>query len=621
MELWQPLLANLAIASIALVAWISLPARLPKTTNTLLFGLAMTIATLGSMVASHKMEHGIYFDFRSTLIGLAALFGGPLAALLTTSIALMYRLYLGGAVWAGSISILLSALIGLGMFAWCKGKQIRHGTLILLSAAVALKGFAVSFAVPLEMRAAIFGNLSETVVATFAGTLLLGIVLLQDRRRRELAVLNDRYRFMVDALPDCLNIKDADGRFVVANPATARLMNAESPDDLIGKTDFDFYPAALADTYRKDEEGVMQRGQSTLIEQQRSHPDGSINWLSTMKVPIKDASSGNVAAIITHNRDVTLQKETQDKLIEIQSYLDQALEHMSDGLVLFDQNGTILFCNKQYQKLFPLSGHLRVPQARFRDIVEASVGSGEEPLPPGVELQAHVSKKLGELRSDNETLIELYDGRIYRSQTKILANGCSLRIISDETERLSFERDLTHQAFHDKLTGLPNRAMFDREFKRLLEGAQADKSELVVMLIDLDRFKEVNDRLGHDMGDKLLIAAARRIEATVRRGDIAARLGGDEFAVLMTGPMESTNAPGLADRLTRNLATPLAFDGITLIPSGTIGFTLFPADDSDYEGLLRNADRALYNAKARRRGTWAQFDCAKSLAATKGATA
>jgi diguanylate cyclase (GGDEF)-like protein/PAS domain S-box-containing protein len=621
MELWQPLLANLAIASVALVAWISLPTRLPKNTSALLFGIAMAIATLGSMVTSHKMEHGIYVDFRSTLIGLAALFGGLPAALLTTGIALIYRLYLGGAVWVGSVSILLSALIGLLMFAWCKGKQIRHGTLVLLSAAIALKGYLVSFAVPMEMRSALLGNLSETVVATFAGTLLLGVVLLQDRRRRELAVLNDQYRFMVDALPDCLNFKDAEGRFVVANPATARLMNARTPDDLIGKTDFDFYPPALADTYRKDEEEVMQRGQSTLIEQRRSHPDGSINWLSTMKVPIKDTSSGNVAAIITHNRDITLQKETQDKLIEIQSYLDQALEHMSDGLVLFDQNGTILFCNRQYQKLFPLTGHLRVPEARFSDIVEASVGSGEEPLPPGVDLQAHVSKKLGELRNDNEALIELYDGRIYRSQTKLLGNGCSLRVISDETERLSFERDLTHQAFHDKLTGLPNRAMFDREFKRLLEGARADKNELVVMLIDLDRLKEVNDRFGHDMGDKLLVAAARRIEATVRRGDIAARLGGDEFAVLMTGPIESTNGPGLADRLTRNLAKPLALDGVTLIPSGTIGFTTFPVDQSDCEGLLRNADRALYKAKARRRGTWGQFDGVNSLVSAQGRTA
>ncbi|WP_281405350.1 GGDEF domain-containing protein [Mesorhizobium sp. B3-1-9] len=181
-------------------------------------------------------------------------------------------------------------------------------------------------------------------------------------------------------------------------------------------------------------------------------------------------------------------------------------------------------------------------------------------------------------------------------------------MMSDITERRTFEKNLEYQALHDPLTGLPNRACFNRELGRLVAKACSEDGELVVVLLDLDRFKEVNDNFGHAAGDTLLVEVARRLEKAVRRGDMAARLGGDEFGVLMYGPTDGTGDISLMTRIMKNLVQPLKIDGVTLLPGGTMGYTVFPTDNADPEGLLKNADRALYQAKVKGRGSWKAYE-------------
>ncbi|WP_244661706.1 diguanylate cyclase domain-containing protein [Mesorhizobium huakuii] len=412
---------------------------------------------------------------------------------------------------------------------------------------------------------------------------------------------------MVDALPDCLNIKDVDGRFLAANPATAHLMRAATVKNLLGKTDFDFFPLDLAKQFRDDELAALRDGGPATIEQPGLLPDGSTGWLSTLKVPVKN-DLGDIVGLITHNRDVTLHKTLQIKLEQTQAYLDQALENMNDGLAMYDADGFVLFCNRRYRELFPRTAHLRVPGINFADIIRASVKLGEEPIALGKTFDSHLAEKLATLREDGERLIELVDGKVFASRTKLLANGCTVRMMSDITERRTFEKNLEHQALHDPLTGLPNRTFFNRELERLVEKARSEDGELVVMLLDLDRFKEVNDNFGHAVGDMLLVEIARRLEKAIRRGDMVARLGGDEFAVLMYGPTDGTGDVSLATRIMKNLVQPLKMDDVTLLPGGTIGYTVYPKDQADPEGLLKNADRALYQAKARGRGTWKAYD-------------
>jgi diguanylate cyclase (GGDEF)-like protein/PAS domain S-box-containing protein len=602
----QPLFSNLAIAAMMLVAWIAVGdwiARLRAFHQQLLLGVAMGVSAVGSMIMAYEVTPGVYADLRAPIIVVAGFFGGFPAALVSAAFALAYRIYLGGAVGTGSLLIITAAALGLAGFVWKGSKAPNYPQIMMLGLAEAAVTLLVLIGMPAAILTVVIPHLPLVTLLGFATTVLLGTVLLHENRRRDLLTMNHLYRSMVDALPDCLNIKDAQGRFLAANPATAKLMRARGPSDLIGKTDYDFYPAELAESFRKDELAVLAAADHATIEQSGQLPDGSSGWLSTLKAPVV-GDEGQIVALVTHNRDITAQKKLQSQLAETQAYLDQALDHMNDGLAMYDSDGVMLFCNDRYRELFPRTAHLRVPGTAFADIIRASAACGEDPIGPDQTLEEHVRMKIAALRQDGEISLELPDNRTFLSRTKVLPNGCTLRMTSDVTERRTFERNLEHQALHDPLTGLPNRAYFNRELDRLLEVARAEKGELVVMLLDLDHFKQVNDTFGHPAGDRLLVEVARRLQKSIRFGDLAARLGGDEFAILMPGSTSGNADVGLAARIMRTLTQPLKLDTVTLLPSGTIGYTVFPKDSSDPEGLLRNADNALYRAKARGRGTW-----------------
>ncbi len=608
--MWQPLLANLAVVAIAIVAWCSMGhvvVRQGAKSERLLFGGILAAGTVGSMVLSYEAAPGVFYDLRGPLLAVAGFFGGPIAALITTTASGAFRISMGGAVLSGMIGIGLCTAVGLVGYSMRRSRRIEVRDLLGLAIAVSVTSLLIVVFVPAEARATVLPMIWVPVVIAFVGTLTLGFVLLQEARTRELTLAYQLYRSMADVLPDCLNVKDVDGRFLAANPATAKLMGASTAQELVGRTDFDFYEPDLAVRFREDEAAVLSKGYHATIEQTYRRTDGSVGWLSTMKALIKD-DAGQVLGIITHNRDITAAKLLQNKLETTKAELDQALENMSDGLAMYDRQGFFLFCNRRYQELFPRTAHLRVPGANFADIIRASIHFGEEKLLGGQDVEAHVVAKLAGLREDGDRLVELSDGRWLSSRTKVVADGRTLMVVSDITERRTFEKDLEHQALHDSLTGLPNRAFFNRELKRLMDQSRSTDSELVVMILDLDRFKEVNDTLGHAAGDALLVEVSRRLERAVRRGDFVARLGGDEFAILMPCETGGTGDVSLASRIMKALTKPVKIGDVTLLPCGTLGYTVYPKDKSDSDGLMKHADLALYQAKSRRRGTWKSYD-------------
>jgi diguanylate cyclase (GGDEF)-like protein len=156
--------------------------------------------------------------------------------------------------------------------------------------------------------------------------------------------------------------------------------------------------------------------------------------------------------------------------------------------------------------------------------------------------------------------------------------------------------DSEHQALHDVLTGLPNRALFRDRVERALSAARRDGSHPAVMLLDLDDFKRVNDTYGHDVGDALLRQVGPRVAAVLRDSDTIARLGGDEFAVLLPA---GGDAFEVAAKIRRALAVPFCVDGIELTARASVGFAVHPWDGDDVDALLRQADLAMYAAKGR----------------------
>ncbi len=180
-------------------------------------------------------------------------------------------------------------------------------------------------------------------------------------------------------------------------------------------------------------------------------------------------------------------------------------------------------------------------------------------------------------------------------------------VIQDVTERKAQEARIEHLAYHDSLTGLPNRAMLMDRLGQALGQAQRLDQQVAVLFIDLDRFKIVNDSLGHDVGDQLLQGIARRLRATLRDNDTVARVGGDEFQVVVCNVAGATDAARIAEKLMRTLGEPFVLEGQELHVTASLGVSLFPRDGGSGELLLKYADIALYEAKGEGRNAYRFF--------------
>jgi len=192
-----------------------------------------------------------------------------------------------------------------------------------------------------------------------------------------------------------------------------------------------------------------------------------------------------------------------------------------------------------------------------------------------------------------------------------------IAIFTDITERKRAEADIQHLAHHDALTGLANRYSLYARLEQSIADAKRNGQSLGVLFLDLDRFKDVNDSLGHHVGDALLVQVGRRLLASVREADTVARLGGDEFVVVLPGVSGASDAARVAGNLLRELSEPYVLDGVELHAIPSMGISLYPDDSASPNGLLRNADAAMYHAKALGRGNYQFFTEELNRAATE----
>ncbi|MCD2470910.1 ATP-binding protein [Jiella sp. MQZ9-1] len=266
----------------------------------------MGAAALISMGMMPSFQTGIKADLRTPLVAISALFGGVPTALISSLMSGGYRIYLGGVgVVGGLTGIVSAAAAGLVMRWWCANRDLNFRELVFF-AIFATAASNLSFLVlPSDLAMHLMRELGPPLALTkFIATLLMGLLLKRSERRRKVMHENVIFRSMVKHLPDCLNFKDAEGRFVAANPATAQLMGASSEHDLITRSDTDFYPLAAAMRYREEELAVIRDQKPARFLQEFINPDGGQRWLSTLKAPVY-GRWGELLGIITHNRDVT----------------------------------------------------------------------------------------------------------------------------------------------------------------------------------------------------------------------------------------------------------------------------------------------------------------------------
>jgi diguanylate cyclase (GGDEF)-like protein len=351
---------------------------------------------------------------------------------------------------------------------------------------------------------------------------------------------------------------------------------------------------------------LIRRGTDRQVASEVALSDG--RWLRISQSATRDNG------FIVVCSDISVSKAQEANLRQTNRRLDAALDNMSQGLCLFDAEQRLEVVNRRFFEIFGLPRDKVVPGISFRDILALSV---ERNHPPGKSVEDYLAERAEFMRGNpsGTRFLDLHDGRVIACVHTPTIGGGWVATYEDVTERRAAEAKIIHMARHDALTNLPNRVLF----RERMEQALTDREAFAIQFIDLDRFKGVNDTLGHPVGDALLCAVTKRLQEAVRGRDTVARLGGDEFAIVQIGA-QPEDATELARSIIETLSAPFDLLDNQVVIGASVGIAMAPADGNEPDQLLRNADMALYRAKSEGRGTYHFFqpEMDKQLQARRG---
>ncbi|MCV3765074.1 diguanylate cyclase [Rhizobium sp. TRM95796] len=578
-------------------------------------GVVFGLGALAVMTRPIEVDTGVYIDLRTIPISIAGLVGGWPGALVATVIAGAYRLWLGGAGAGPGLAVIgLVAAIGAGGSLLLAGRIASLRESILFSFFVSACDLFVVMILPLNSNvAALHREAPLWILIVFVTTSLATLATFNELRRRQTDKRLKMCEAVIQSLPESLNVKDSQGRFLLANPATAALMRAGPVNALLGRSDHDFYPAELADRFQAEERNILASGRAQMIEQTIAWRGSDPIILSTLKAPLYD-DAGELVGIITHNRDLTEKRKLIQALADSEKIAQAALSNMADGLIMFDADLKVIFCNERYRSMFPLTADLRVPGAHARDILEGAIQRGEFIGIPPDGKEDFIEAAIAKLRLAGTVEFRLEDGRWIESRTTISEDGGCLVVCSDITRAKRDEqklRDLNEKleemAMTDSLTELLNRRAFDASLVAEMDRCREVDGDLSLLLIDVDRFKAYNDTYGHTAGDECLRQVARVVRgAARRRGDRAARYGGEEMAVILPNTTAS-DAVTIAQELRKRVrALDIPHVGSEKgVVTASIGVAVFHSAEKQFTPaqFVGLADAALYDAKAAGRDT------------------
>jgi len=353
---------------------------------------------------------------------------------------------------------------------------------------------------------------------------------------------------------------------------------------------------------------INQVSSNVAFSSQNELTDGRVIFVNHQPLP-----EGGWVAI--HN-DITEQKNTERALVESTEALKNsnarfaaALQNMSQGLCMFDAGHRILVANERYRQIYNLPEDLVKPGAQFEAIVDYRKLSGNF-------IGANPAEYIAAQFHSSTDIEKLGNGRVIMILRHAMADGCWLTTHEDITERWRTETRVAYLAHHDALTGLANRAALVEKIEDACSRYRWRGEEFNVLMVDLDRFKQVNDTFGHPSGDDLLKQVAERIKGALREADVLARLGGDEFAIIQFDDSQQTDAAeALAARIIALVAEPFTIGANDVGIGASIGIALAPEHGTHADDLLKKADLALYHAKAAGRNRYAIFESALGQAA------
>jgi len=376
---------------------------------------------------------------------------------------------------------------------------------------------------------------------------------------------------------------------------------------------FIFYTATYTDA--RDEQLALSLGASRFVVK----PEDPVKLLEIIDEVWSAHVGGKQALIETTVSDVTFEplhaevlgRKLNAKLLELERQAEElklaalVFQSSSEGMMVTDADNNIITVNPAFSKITGYS----FDEVKGKPPSILNSGHHEPSFYQEMWQQLkNTGKWQGEVwdkRKDSEVCPRRLTINTIRNRDNSVHRYVA--IFSDITEKKQSEKLIWRQANFDTLTGLPNRNMFRNRLELELKKSKRADLPLALLLIDLDLFKEVNDTLGHDVGDILLQQATRRISERVRESDTVARLGGDEFVVILSEIAETAHVEDIADKITTHLAEPYHIGSEVVYVSASIGITLYPNDATGIDTLLKNADQAMYVAKKKGRNRFSYF--------------
>jgi diguanylate cyclase (GGDEF)-like protein len=344
-----------------------------------------------------------------------------------------------------------------------------------------------------------------------------------------------------------------------------------------------------------------------LMEYRERHADGHWMWVMDRGRVAARYPDGSAARLVGVDIDITKRKEAEENLLFANTLLKTQLETSPDAILVVDVNGQITSFNRRFLEMW------QIPEALIaaKDDAATLAYVADQVKNPSVFVD-RVNHLYAHPEEEGRDEIETLDGRFIERHSGALTSPSGQHLgrvwfFRDTSDRRRADAQIRRNARYDALTGIANRAVFQEAIGEAIADAQARGPSFAVLYLDLDQFKDVNDTLGHMVGDELLKVVAGRLCGNVRDTDMVARFGGDEFAILAVDVLDEIAAGRLADKIIQSMSAPFLVEGNDIRSAVSIGIAMFDRDTQSPETMLARADLALYRAKTEGPGVYRLF--------------